>query len=243
MSLGGIQRPCVQQLELVSEPGEKLFGREEPRSRRGELDRKRQPIEALAQLADLVGLRVEVNAESTRPLGEQLRASLVAAARGQFDLAREMKALAARREDGDLRAAGEHWRESSCARQDLLEVVEDEHIRRAPTCVARSPSASSVDVIAGRTCSGSRSGASSTNQTPSGKAGARSEPPRSRVASFRSSRSRQSEKANAIFCEGPVSLARPRRARRAAWAEAGGAPSVRPARLQRIWFLVQDRSV
>ena len=121
-------------------------------------------------------VRVEVNTESACPLCEQLRCvARLQRLENDLDLAREMEALATRREDGDVRAARRalaqaRLRPARPARSCRGRAAS----RRASMCVARSPSASSVDVIAGRTCSGSRSGASSTNQTPSGKAGARS---------------------------------------------------------------------
>ena len=110
-----------EQVEPGAEPLEDLRGRERLRARGRQLDRERERVEPPAQLGDLVG-RVEL-----RPLAEQ-RHRLGGGERRhrELDLAVDAQALAARDEDGEVRARGDERGQLGRRRDDLLEVVDEE---------------------------------------------------------------------------------------------------------------------
>ena len=77
--------------------------------------------------------------------------------------------LAARREEGEVRARARQLGKLGRAVEDMLEVVETSSSSRAPTCSASSSSTFSASAIVGNTCAGSLIVASGTNVTPSSK--------------------------------------------------------------------------
>ncbi len=121
-----------EQVEPGAEPLEDLRRRERRRARGRQLDRERERVEPPAQLGDLVG-RLEL-----RPLAEQ-RHRLGGGERrhGELDLAVDAQALAARDEDGEVRARGDERGQLGRRRDDLLEVVDEEQELGARRCARR----------------------------------------------------------------------------------------------------------
>ncbi len=193
-----VARAGRQQVRLAFEPLENLSRREQLRSRRGELDRERQPVEPPADAGDLRGAgRVELEAriDRLRPhreephrvgLDERLERKVGV---GSVERRHRVLALgcqpqrgAARGEDPEARGRGEEVADEGRGGEDLLEVVE--HEQHPPLAQVldhtvgrafRSPSRTSSDsaIVATRS-SGSETGARPTNSAPSRSSGSSS---------------------------------------------------------------------
>ena len=117
----------LEQIEPLRDPLEQLLGAEELDTCRGQLDRKREAVEAANQLVHR-GRVSGIGADGPRPLDEQ-RDGIVLAHGRQVELAftGDPERLAARCHDPKSRHGGEQVGERpGCVGQELLEVVEDD---------------------------------------------------------------------------------------------------------------------
>ena len=106
--LRSVLRAGAEQLEARPEAREQFLRREQLRARRRELDRERQPVEPCTQLRDLAASGVDLDAEPAGALGKQLGSGSGSSGfECELDLAGQVKPLAARDEDREVRAGSE----------------------------------------------------------------------------------------------------------------------------------------
>ena len=144
LALRQVAGAAAERLEAAGEPIPERVGREEVEAGGRELDCKRQPVEAAADLGDRGGVVVgqpEVRPDAASPLDEQLDRLELAevvgrgARRSRWErqrrnrhhvLASHAQRLAARHEHLQARAVGEQPDERRRGNRHLLEVVEDD---------------------------------------------------------------------------------------------------------------------
>ena len=119
-----------EQVERMREPLQHRLGREDTDTRRCELDRERQTVEATTDLVHGSGVRVaerKVCADAARALREQLRRrGRIERLDSELVLTLESQRGAAGDEDTEVRARGQQTRDITSGRQEMLEVVEHE---------------------------------------------------------------------------------------------------------------------
>ena len=122
--------PARQNGQPLLEPLEQISRGQRPDPGSGELDRKRQAVDAPADLADhafVLDRELEVGLQRPSPLLEELDGGGVVERRdGEDMLAREVQNGSARHEQHQSRRAGEQLDESRGRRAQMLHVVEDE---------------------------------------------------------------------------------------------------------------------
>ncbi len=140
-----LARPGPKKTEAVVEPGRNRGGGQRPDPTRGELERKREPVEPEADARHVVGVLVgqleplgdgggALDEEDDRLEAGEIRCAGMLSRVGdrerrdsEDDLAGDAKRLTARHEQGQLRRRAEELRRQGCARgEHVLAVVEDE---------------------------------------------------------------------------------------------------------------------
>ncbi len=126
LALGQVARTTREKGKPLLEPGEDLLRGERLHAGGGQLERKREVVEAQTDLRNPF-VRREVGLHRSRPSQEEADALLANQRRHQVLLfAGEVEWLAARHQQIEAWAAGEKRGELGCRLDDLLEVVEEE---------------------------------------------------------------------------------------------------------------------
>ena len=119
-----IARTARQQRQAAFQPSEQLLGREHPDARCGELDRERQPVEATADLGDVL-VELETGAHRAGTLREHRYGVALRQRRHLvLVLCRDSKRGATRHEQAQVGTSCEELGHGRRSRQELLEVVE-----------------------------------------------------------------------------------------------------------------------
>jgi hypothetical protein len=127
-----VTRPGCQQRQALLEPLQKFRKLENRHARSGELDREREPVEAVADLAHLGG-RLEVRHHAAGAGGEEELSVLEPQRLDRIRLfRRHVQRLAAGHEDFHVRRACDEGRHDRRGLHQLFEVVkQDEHLLAA----------------------------------------------------------------------------------------------------------------
>ena len=159
---------AAQQVEPLPETRQQLFGRENRRPRRRELERQWKVVQAVAEFVEC-GARLELGLHGARTSDEQRPSVRAIEHRNRiYVLAADLQPLAARHEQVEVRASREELREVRGGSDHVLEVVEEE--KQSPLTDRFGERAGGPETAcrASKTDSASRTGASGTHHTPCG---------------------------------------------------------------------------